>query len=39
MAAVNEWDIDTVLGIMSGARKGGIFGSPLSAAVRGAVNM
>lgn len=36
---MNEWDIDIVLGIVSGARKGGIFGSPLSSAVRGAVNL
>lgn len=39
MAVVNERDIDIVLGILSGARKGGIFGSPLSTAVRGAVNL
>lgn len=39
LAVVNEWDIDIVLGIMSGARKGGMFGSPLRTAVRGSVNL
>lgn len=36
---MNEWGIDNVLGIVSGARKGGMFGSPQRTAGRGSVNL
>lgn len=33
LAVTHEWDTDTVLGMMSGTRKGRIFGSPLNTAI------